>query len=635
MVAKSTLISRLDQTQEISAVLSLPLSDPLGAADFVAQVSNPRGPMYGHYLTPQEFGARYGGNEADYAALKNWATASGLSIAQESVARTSLTVRGTAAQFETLFQTRLNNYQSQRGQEFYSASVSPVVPDAIASRVVGVIGLTNSVQYAPLYLEAPSRAANVVGTGNAGGTGPAGAYAPSDLRTAYAIPKFGGDVPQTIALFEQGGFILSDIKVYLRRFKLPETPITFVPVNDYDGAPNNKSIGEVTLDIDTVIGINPKLREVLVYEDGKDPLPVALIDALEQIASDNKAQTLSISYGGPEAEQGIPTLQAINAKLMQLASEGITVCVSAGDYGAYGPNGRYVYPATLNVSDPGAQPYVTCVGGTTLFTGAKEIWLGETVWNNFAFKQQKGGWWGATGGGISSFWSLPAWQPASYVTGNGGSSSYRNIPDVAAIADPLTGVAIYIKSQGGWQSYGGTSLSSPVWAAYLSVLNSGLEYLTGARIGFFNPALYALGNGQPFNYLHDVTAVSNGNPAIFGTAGYYAGIGYDNCSGSGSIRGAEFAYRFLTSEKGGTPPGPIDDLAAKPLLNSVKLSWHAATGATGYVILVSDSNTAKTYITKDTKYTVDKIKPKTQYTADVAAVNSGGSTLTSVKFTTK
>jgi subtilase family serine protease len=635
MVAQSTPISRVDPGQEISVVLSLPLGDPNGAAAFIERLSDRHDSMYGHYLTPQEFAASYGANEADYAGLKDWAIANGLRISQESVARTSLTVSGSVAQFEKIFQTQLNNYRSPDGQLFYSASVQPVVPDTIAPKVLAVIGLTDSIRHGSLEKVGRIFGDNLPAPDTGGGTGPNGYYGPADLRTAYTIPRFGGKVPQTIALFEEGGFLLPFIKKYVSRFGLREPPITLVPVNGYGGAVN-QSIGEVTLDIDAVIGINPDLKQVLVYADGKDQEEVAVIDALEQIAADNQAQTLSISYGTSEALVNPADIVTINSKLMQLAGEGITVCVSAGDYGAYGPIGAQQRPATLNVTYLGAQPYVTCVGGTTLYTGVKEAWQGEEVWNDFAYIKKKGGWFGASGGGISSVWSLPTWQPASYVTPNGGSSTNRNIPDVGAVANPMTGLAIYNKSNGGWVQAGGTSLSSPLWAAYLSILNSGLEYLTGTKIGFFNPALYALGNGNPVNYLHDITEVSNGNPAVFETPGYYAGTGYDNCSGSGSIKGADFAFEFLSSETGGTPPGPINGLTVEARTKSVNLSWDAATLARGYVFVVFNASGGQAFITKDTKYTVNGLGAQTTYTLNLAAVNSGGSTkISPVQFTTQ
>src|ERR1700722_9903266 len=328
MVAKSALLSAVDSQKQISVILSLSLSDGKGAAEFVERVSNPKDPLYRQYLTPAEFAERYGANADDYAALKAWATANGLTIAHESMARTFLTVRGTAAQFQILFKTALNNYRSSAGQEFYSASVEPTIPDPIATKVTGVIGLTNSVQYAPLakvhqtFGEDPI--APEIGTDTAGGTGPGGAYAASDLRSVYKIPHFGDVAPQTVAVFEQGGFFPSDVQKYLERMQLPDRPVKFVGVDGYNGSVNDLGIElQAVLDIDLVIGINPAVKEVLVYEDGIDPFGVALIDALDQVALDNKAEILGISYGNDEVTQGDSQLAAENTALTQLAAQGI------------------------------------------------------------------------------------------------------------------------------------------------------------------------------------------------------------------------------------------------------------------------------------------------------------------------
>ncbi len=406
MLAKSALLSAVDSQKQISVVLSLPLSDAKGAADFVERVSNPQDPLYRQYLTPYEFSERYGANADDYAALKEWATANGLTIAHESLARTFLTVRGTAAQFQILFKTTLNNYRSADGHEFYSAGVEPTIPDPIATKVTGVIGLTNSVQYAPLakvyqaFGEDPT--ARKIGTDTAGGTGPGGAYSPSDLRSVYKIPRFGDVDPQTVAVFEQGGFFKSDVQKYLERMQLPNRPVKVVGVDGYNGSVNDLGIElQAVLDIDLVIGINPAVKEVLVYEDGIDPFGVALIDALDQVALDNKATILNISYGSDEVTQGDSQLAAENTALTQLAAQGITVVATSGAGGAYGQTGTSTYPAQLEVTDPGAQPLVTGVGGTSLSTGPHEVRLGEAVWNRLGLNL------GASGGGVSSYWTNP------------------------------------------------------------------------------------------------------------------------------------------------------------------------------------------------------------------------------------
>ena len=645
LVAQSKLLSAVEQSQPISVILALPLSDPQGAAEFVRHVSKPGDPLFHQYLTPDEFAAKYGANSADYAALKEWAITNGLRIVHESLARTCLTVQGSTAQLQTLFRTQLNNYRSPDGKEFYSAAVRPTIPDEIASRVTGVIGLTNGAHYAALakpYKVLGEDASIPTKAPDSGGTGPGGSYSPADLRTCYQIPAYGGLVPQSMAVFEQGGYSKSDVETYLKTLKLPDVPVSFIGVNGYDGHVNNSQIElEAVLDIDTVIGINPKLKQVLVYEDGDDPFGVAIVDALDQIATDKKVQTLSISYGVDEVQQGDTQMTAENTALTQLASEGITVLVSSGDNGAYGRTGGSYSPAQLEAPDPGSQPLVTCVGGTTLTTGPGEEWLGEEVWNRLALLNA------ATGGGVSSFWTIPEWQVPAYVNVNGGSSTYRNVPDVGAVADPLTGVGIYSKINGGWLLVGGTSLSAPIWAGYMSILNAGSEYLFGTSIGFFNQTLYGIGfllgigYGNPSNYLFPVPDGTNGDPTLYGgTAGFSAGYGYTNCTGSGTIWGGGFGTQVLTSQKGkGKVPAGFVFFFPRLTTTTAEFRWTASDLADGYVFeLVGPgalSQTATGFVTKKRVLTFTKLTPKTNYTLYAYAVNKSGATQEQYFFTTK
>jgi len=638
LVAKSMFLSPVDAEKQISVILALPLGDSAGAAEFVRRVSDPKDPLYRKYITPEEFAARYGANPNDFAALKQWSLANGLTIVHEAGARTSLTVRGSVAQFQALFKTQLNNYRSADGREFYSASVRPAVPDAIAGKVTGVIGLTNSVQYAPLakvYQTFGEAGAAVEGPDTAGGTGPGGAYSAADLRTAYQIPKFGGFAPQTVAVFEEGGFFSYDVETYLKRMNLPHPSISFVGVNGYDGYVYDFSVElEAVLDIDMVIAINPQVKAVIAYEDGNDPFGVALVDALDQVATDNKAQILSISYGLDESEQGTDQMNAENTALTQLASQGITVLASAGDDGAYGQTGTENYPATYNVSDPGAQPLITCVGGTSLATGADQVYVTESVWNRL------GSTGGATGGGYSSYWPIPTWQPSQQVSMYGGSSTYRDVPDVAALGDPVTGVAIYSRPNGGWLQMGGTSVSTPVWAGYLSVVNAGLGYLGGTNIGFVNPFFY-----QDME-LYQIMDGSNGDAALYGSPGYIAGDLYNNCCGTGSLWGGGLAYQIITAGSSGTPPNQISGLKVKPKEKSAKITWDRTSGATGYTVwidlvkvehqtLYRLTDVAQTYVTKDTSFEVKGLESNQVYDVIVGAVNQGGSTTIDLVFQTK
>jgi kumamolisin len=316
---------------------------------------------------------------------------------------------------------------------------------------------------------------------------------------------------------------------------------------------------------------------------------------------------------------------------MECVSAGVTVVVSAGDDGAYGRTGTSTFPATLNAPDPGSQPLITSVGGTTLFTAQKEAYLGEEVWNDLGIQD------GATGGGVSSFNPIPSYQNPVVVTANGGSATMRNVPDVGALGDPLTGFGIFVKSDGGWLQIGGTSLSAPIWGGYLSIVNSTLQFLTGTTtpgVGFFNPTLYTAANLAPAGLLNPVEDGSNGNLDLFGTAGFNAGVGYNNCTGLGTVLGP-FAYEIaLVSGTGSDAPSAPTNLKVTPAATSAKISWTKSPGATGYVVLVdllepSNGSFLPTAIeqiavTKSDKVTVTGLTADSTYGIAVEAVNSGG-----------
>jgi subtilase family serine protease len=592
LVYKSALVAPLEESKQISVLLALPSSDPTGLADLVKHVSTPGDPLYHQYLTPQQIAKKFGGNEADYTAVKNWAAANGLVLSQESIGHINLTLRGSVSQLQKIFKTQLNTYRTSGGETFFSASVKPVVPAEISSKISGLIGLTESRRLTPMVKvaktlgEDPQVRSDKMRV-DSGGTGPGGTYNASDLRTIYSIPDYGKyDKAVVMAVFEQGYYNQNDTAKYFTTNQLPKVKQTPVSVNKSPVVDEPGVEPEACLDVDMIVGINPQVSEVLIYVDDYhyDSFQVAIVDAITQVASDDKAQILSISYGQDEGLQGTSTLEAENTALQQCAVEGITVFASSGDNGAYGDGFNFPY----NVSDPSSQPLVTGVGGTTLFTGPGELWENENAWdelnNNF----------GATGGGVSSYWSLPDWQNTTvggtaYVTANGGSATYRNIPDIAAVGDPLTGVAVYVKDQGGWIQIGGTSVSAPIWAGYISTINAAYNHFNLGKIGFFNPVLYAVGTpdfgvGNPASYLRDIIQGQNG---LIGSnyPGYFNGIGYSNNTGSGTIWGEGLAAQLMIAQQQpGAPPGAMYGFGVQITGTTAAFTWSRSQGAAGYAV---------------------------------------------------
>jgi subtilase family serine protease len=643
LVSKSTLVSPTAESQVIGVALSIPSSDPAGRKAFVDHISTPGDPLFHKFITPDEFAARFGGNAADYQFLKDWAAKNGLSISQESKARTLLTVRGTVGTFNRLFKTQINNYKASDGSTFYSAGIKPTVPAELASKVQAVIGLTSGKAIAAQAKvgkalgehPAPNSALKPAGRTEALGTGPGGTYAPQDLRTAYSIPTWGTlESGQAMGIFEQGYYNPKDVDYYNTYFKAgSKIKQTAVSV---DGSPITLETAielEACLDVDMIITSNPSVAQVYVYIDdyNYDPFDVAITDAYTAIADADVVSVVSASYG--EDEQAFindGTETALDDALQEVAAVGISSFASSGDDGAYGDGYNYPY----NVENPGTDPYNTSVGGTELLTTTGENYEFEYVYNEFPY-------YGGSGGGISVNWEQPGYQNfpyTGYTAGNGGSTTMRNVPDVAAEAGVFTGVAVYVSDQGGWFQVGGTSVASPLWAGYLTNINAAFNYVGLTNVGQFNPVLYTVGLNQgadPYSYMYDIVNGNNGYIPYYGTSapGYYAGFGYSNCTGNGSIWGGGFGVQMLLSEKqAGTAPGSfsVTSKATKTPFYSYTIKWTPSSGASGYAIGLYRGgilyNITTGYVAKGsaTSYTFSGLTASTSYYVYMWGFNASG-----------
>ncbi len=614
-----------EATRPITLALTLPSRDPAGAAAFATRVTRPGDPLYRHFLTQAQFAARFGADPAHYAAVADWARSQGLTLGEHYAAGTALPVTGPAALLGRLFAVGFEDFRDDAtGRVYYEADRAPTLPAALAARSVDVVGLTSAARYKPFVQRIPAGVAPA-----AAGSGPNGGYTASDLRTAYDIPAQSfAPRTQTVAVFEQGGFDPADVAKYLAYNKLATVPVTARSVDGYGTGIDDPNVElEAVLDIDMLIATNPALAGVIVYEDGADAFPVALLDSLSAMASDARVSTISISYGQDEALQGRAAIRAENTVLTQMAAQGQAVFASAGDDGAYGD-----FTRPRNVSDPASQPFITGVGGTTLFTARKAAYQTEETWNDLGVGA------GATGGGISAIWPLPdyqTYQGSSLASYNGGSATYRNVPDIAALANPLTGVAVYSQLNGGWITIGGTSVSAPIWAGFYSLVNAASEGVGLGSMGFANPPLYAA--NEPitpvifYGAFHDIVDGTNGLPNSGLKPGFSAGQYYDNVTGLGSFDGQYLAINLAllpTGTQSNPPPAPRG-LAVALAASTATLTWTASKPATGYLVFVANYDTGATVdvaLQKTRSATVAGLAAGNTYVFSVSAVSPGGFT---------
>lgn len=320
---------------------------------------------------------------------------------------------------------------------------------------------------------------------NASG-GPAGGYGPADLQSAYNLPTTGG-AGQTVAIVDayDDPNAESDLATYRSYFGLPACTTAngcFRKVNQNGGstypAADAGWAGEISLDLDMVSAVCANCNIVLVEANTAS---FANLDAAENEAAALGATEISNSFGGGE----------ISASDAAYNHPGIAITASAGDSGT-------------GASQPCSYASVVCVGGTSLYSDPFYGWS-ESAWSG-------------TGSGCSARVAKPTWQ-----TDNG--CAMRSESDIAAVADPQTGVSVYDSYQSaGWQVVGGTSASSPIIASV---------YALAGNAATINPP-QKIWSDAGFSTF-DITSGSNGTCSISYICN--AGPGYDGPTGWGTPNG--------------------------------------------------------------------------------------------------
>jgi len=359
-------------------------------------------------------------------------------------------------------------------------------------------------------------------------------FGPADLAGAYGLPA-GGGAGATVAIVDayDDPNAESDLSLYRAQYGLPACTSAngcFSKVDQTGGTayptPNASWSGEISLDLDMVSAVAPAAHILLV--EANTPASLDLGAAVDEAVTLG-AQYVSNSYGSDynstpgsgEDPSEVTTLDAY------YNHPGVAVVASSGD-GEYG------------VSYPAASQYVTAVGGTSLVKDSSARGWSESVWNNS---------YGGPGSGCSLYEPKPAFQKDTGCT-------MRAEADVAADADPVTGVAVYDSYQAsGWGVYGGTSASSPIIAAVYADAGA--------------PASGTYPNSYPYASpasLNDVTTGNNGacSPAYLCTAG----TGYDGPTGLGTPNG----LAAFTSGPHGTVSGTVTDSTSGAPLAGAKVT---------------------------------------------------------------
>jgi hypothetical protein len=555
---------RLATTNRLHLAIGLPLRNPEALTNLLQQLYDPGSTNYRHYLTPAQFTQRFGPTESDYEAVIAFARSNGWAVTVIDPGRMLVDVNASAADVERVCHVTLRQYQHPaEPRVFFAPDKEPSLDLTIPVR--DIAGLDDYVRPHPAGLGTGRRQ----GASPGAGSGPGGSLMGYDFRAAYA-PGVGLDGSgQTLGLLEFDGYYPYDIETYETEAGLPDVPIYAESVDSFDGTPSGNAIavGEVSLDIEMAISMAPGLSQVIVYEAG--PYGYGN-DMLMQMANDGEATVISSSW-----------FFSVNATtdsyLQRLAAQGQSFFEASGDNNAY--SGGITFLA--NAGPPADNPYLTSVGGTTLTLSAQGFRVSETVWNGYSSGQSTNG----SGGGISAKYTIPTWQQGTSMSANHGSTTMRNIPDVAMAADNIW----VIYNDGASDSFWGTSCAAPLWAGFTALVNQQAAALGNPPVGLINPAIYSLGNSAGYAAaFHDITSGNNTNSAS--TNLFFAVPGYDLCMGWGTPNGMNLIDALASTDPlfispssgvavGGAVGGPFNPNSQTFYLTNLgapSLSWSVA-----------------------------------------------------------
>jgi kumamolisin len=505
-----------------------------------AQRKAPKPPARSSAAFPQvsreTFAGALGYGEKDAKAVIAFAKAHGLEVTETHKARRSIRLRGTVAAINSAFRVRLHDYEGPRGG-YHSHQGRVSLPKALAKGVVQcVLGLDTRPIPAKHHARQATTSADPPNTRG---------LTPLQAASLYEFPP-GDGAGQTIGIYEMitgdgpPGYAKADVEATIRAFggNLSVPSPTDVAI---DGTGNSgRSDPETLLDI-TVAGSVAQRARIAVYFTGESAANIthALQRMIHPESGDPVPTVISISYGwglddGSPDNLNATEIGAIDDLFQDAAHLGITVLVSTGDSGA-----KIESAKKAQASFPATDPWVLACGGTTIGDvngGSFE----EYVWNDTF-----GGNAGATGGGISPHFPVPAYQaalspPKNIVTGKAG----RAIPDVAANASPNSGYPQVISGQPP-ENGGGTSAVAPLYAGLIARINGNL----GRAVGLINSQLY-----QDAGVLcRDVLgAPGPANNSFGGVKGYPAGVGWDACTGFGTVKGTALQNLLATPNAAST-----------------------------------------------------------------------------------
>lgn len=462
------------------------------------------------------------------SAMFDWAHARDLSIRWRPGDRWAI-VEGAAGDLAAAFAVSVHDYRGRKGQVFYASPQQPQIPPplhGVVTDVGRILGYTPHHEARPriLPLDVPRQG-----------------LSPDALLAAYnaaplAAAGFTGK-GATIVFFEFTGYDQQDLDTFADSSRLPR----FTPVS-VGGQPRPSGV-ETAMDLQVAHAIAPDAQLVVVNArptvegDGAYEKIGRLFETVDR-QFPGAVWSLSIGWGC-DALIRAADLAPIESALAAAQKRGTSAFDASGDTAGLECKGGDDWSSPPGADDIGLDaisslPAMTSVGGTTLSTDEQGRWLGEHAWVDSPLSQ-------GTSGGVSALFDRPAWQQRLSVQRD--ADGRRLSPDVAAVADPFTGVRIVVDQQDAIGA--GTSQAAPIWAALTVLMNQYLVAHGGRPLGNVNPLLYRVAAGANLPGFRDIS--------FGGNAVDIAQPGYDVVTGLGSPDVDYLVRDLLDIQKGVAP----------------------------------------------------------------------------------
>ena len=477
-VRRSTDLGRLPANTPVGSMIMLLQSSPEQKHELrkvLDQQQDKNSANFHQWMTPEEFGDRFGIDDSDIAQVKTWLQQQGLTVDEVAKSKRLIRFSGTSGQVEGAFQTQLHSLQLN-GENHVAAVTDISVPAALKPVIAGVT-LHNFFRKG--HLGPVQKVSNIVLGPEYTSSSSVHYVGPGDFATIYnTTPLLQAGIDgtgQSIAVVGRSDILMSDVQAYRQIFNLPVNDPIFINAGQDNGIEPGDD-GESDLDVEISGGIAPKAKVYFVvgtptfFVDG-------ITNSIQYIVENNLADIMSISYGSCESAEGAGGNEYDNQIFEQAAAQGISVFVASGD------NGPAQCDSSNSTSETGgyatgaeaSTPYAVSVGGTEMYqdTGASfSTYWGATTNSlylnsaleyipEYPWNEAKGADFTSTASsGLSGLWS-----------GSGGVSSYYLRPS--------------------WQTGPGVPVSDPDitlhggnWIASVTITNGGTGYTTAPTVAF-------------------------------------------------------------------------------------------------------------------------------------------------------